>query len=143
MKFLKAMKDGGPESTSTGYWLIEWKKAFSIVLLRFDGKSREAFHTHAFNCLSWVVKGGLRETFLKGTVPKGEEVRFHLPSFKPFITRRTDFHKVDAYNPYRNDNDTLVSWVFSIRGPWIDKWKEWLPKTNETVNLTHGRVVTN
>jgi hypothetical protein len=136
MKFLKKMKDGGPESTSTGYWIIEWKKAFSIVLLRFDGKSREAFHTHAFNCLSWVVKGGLRETFKDGNVD------YHYPSFKPFVTRRTDFHMVDSYSPFYN-TDNLTSWVFSIRGPWVDKWKEWLPKEQKIVNLTHGRVVTN
>ena len=51
------MKDGGPESTVTGYWLIEYKPLFSIVLLKFEGKSRDAFHTHAFNSLSWLISG--------------------------------------------------------------------------------------
>jgi len=55
------MKDGGPDSTVTGYWLIESKKWFSIVLLKFEGKSREAFHTHAFNAISWLLKGKLIE----------------------------------------------------------------------------------
>lgn len=125
MKLFKRMKDGGPESTSTGFWLIEWKKAFSIVLLRFDGKSREAFHTHAFNCVSWVLKGQLRETFLKGPIV------FHEPSFKPFKTRRSDFHMVDSMVP--------TSWVLSFRGPWVDKWKEWIPSKDKSIILTHGR----
>ena len=57
MKLFKKMKDGGPHSTVTGYWLIEWKAVFSIVLLKFEGKSRETFHTHAFNCISWLISG--------------------------------------------------------------------------------------
>ena len=64
MKLFHKAKDGGPASTVTGYWLIESKRFFSIVLLRFDGPSREAFHTHAFNSISWVVKGVLLENFL-------------------------------------------------------------------------------
>lgn len=135
MKFFKKMKDGGPESTSTGYWLVEIKKAFSIVLLRFDGKSREAFHTHAFNCFSWVVKGKLKETLLEDNMySKIERVVYHPASWIPFITRRSTFHMVDSLEP--------TSWVLSFRGPWIDAWKEWLPNTNETVGLTHGRIVT-
>lgn len=41
MKLFKKMKDGGKESTVTGYWLIECKSLFSIVLLKFEGDSRE------------------------------------------------------------------------------------------------------
>ena len=61
MKFLFKAKDGGPESKVTGYWLIESKRWFSIALLRFDEGSREAFHTHAFNAISWVLWGELLE----------------------------------------------------------------------------------
>ena len=50
MLLFKKRKDGGLESTVTGYWLIDRKKFFSILLFKFEGKSREAFHTHAFNC---------------------------------------------------------------------------------------------
>ena len=35
-------KDGGQYSTVWGYWLIEIKSLFSVVLLRFEGDSREA-----------------------------------------------------------------------------------------------------
>lgn len=125
MKFFRRRKDGGRESTVTGYWLVEIKSLFSIVLLRFDGASREAFHTHSFNCFSWVVSGGLRETLIDG------RTRFYSPSWFPFITRRTDFHMVDSL--------TSTTWVLSFRGPWRKRWQEYLPKTDEFVTLTNGR----
>lgn len=53
MKLLFKRKDGGQQSTVTGYWLIEWKNVFSIVLLKFEKGTREAYHTHAFNAFSW------------------------------------------------------------------------------------------
>ncbi|WP_037500534.1 hypothetical protein [Sphingomonas jaspsi] len=118
-------KDGGAESTVTGYWLFEAKRLCSAVLLRFDGQSREAFHNHAFNCISWVLKGGLTETMLDGSV------RRHEPSWRPFVTRRSDFHKVDS--------DEGRTWVLSFRGPWMPTWREFLPNEDCFVTLTNGR----
>ena len=124
MKFLKVMKDGGQESTVVGYWLVEIKSLFSVCLLCFHGKSREAFHNHAFNCVSWVVRGGLTEQFLDG------RVRYHPASWKPFVTTREDFHMVSS------DGD---SWVLTFRGPWVRFWNEYLPSSGETITLTDGR----
>lgn len=131
MKLFFKSKDGGAESTVTGYWLIEWKRLFSIVLLRFDGESREAFHTHAFNCISWVLKGCLREIFLKGrwgscTIP-------HRASWRPFVTRRSDFHKVSSIPG--------TTWVLSFRGPWARRWQEYLPDQQSFVTLESGRKI--
>lgn len=130
MKIFKKMKDGGKDSTVTGYWLFESKRFGSVVLLKFEGNSREAYHTHAFNCLSWVIRGRLVEQF---HIEDSKFVHYeiHEPSLKPFVTKRTDFHKVDSVG---------TSWVLSIRGPWQDTWKEYLPKTNEHKTLTHGRI---
>lgn len=130
MKFLKKMKDGGAESTVTGYWLVEIKSLFSIVLVKFEGESREAFHTHAFNCINWLVKGALFETRRQ---PDGTNKFYwrYKPSFKPFVIRREDFHKVDSSG---------TSWVLSLRGPWSKTWKEYLPLENRERTLTHGRV---
>lgn len=61
MKILKYGKDGGPESTVWGYWLIEWKPVFSVALLCFENGSREAYHSHAFDSVSWLLKGQLVE----------------------------------------------------------------------------------
>lgn len=119
-------KDGGKDSTVWGLWLAEFKKLFSIVLLRFDGPSREAFHTHAFDSVSWVLRGRLTETNLDGTV------NVYTPSFKPVKTYKSTFHMVDS---------TGTTWVLSFRGPWADNWKEYLPMSNEFVTLGHGRMV--
>lgn len=129
MKFLKVMKDGGPESTVTGYWLIEWKRVFSIVLLKFEGDSREAYHEHAFNCLSWVLRGRLFEIFRTGSATTN--LRIYDASWRPFITRRSDFHKVSSDG---------TSWVLSFRGPWKRYWREYRPLEGRTVILTHGRI---
>lgn len=124
MKFLTKMKDGGPESTVTGYWLIEMKSLFSIVLLKFEGKSRETYHTHAFDCFSWLIKGRLEESFKSHF-----EKEVYLPSFIPFVTRKLDFHKVDSIG---------TSWVLSFRGPWSKTWQE-----SDEASLNKTRVLTN
>jgi hypothetical protein len=128
MKFFKKMKDGGAESTVTGYWLVEIKSLFSIVLLRFDGYSREAFHEHAFNCWNWLIAGALRETFVNNS----RSTRSYVEG-DTFIIRREDFHKVDSIGGAK-------AWLLSIRGPWSKTWKEYLPNENRERTLTHGRV---
>lgn len=126
MKILSFGKDGGKESSVYGLWLIEEKKVCSIAFLLFRGKSREAYHTHAFNSISWVLKGKLTETMLDG------EILEHKPSLKPVFTFRDTFHKVDS------DGDTVV---FTLRGPWVKKWKEYLPEQLKYITLTKGRKV--
>ena len=126
MKFMQWSKDGGPESTVSGLFFVEIKGLFSIVLLRFGKGSREAYHSHAFNCFSWVLKGRLREHHKEG----GEN---NLPPRNralPFGTYRNTYHKVVSEG---------VSWVFSVRGPWSKTWKEYLPDTSEDIVLTNSR----
>ncbi len=122
MLFLKKRKDGGPESTVTGYWLVELKSLVSILFLSFKGRSREAYHSHAFNAVSWVLKGKLTEHLWNG----GTKV--YKPSFRPVFTPRKNIHKVDS------DGTT---WVLTFRGPWADRWIEQRPEG--LVTLTHGR----
>lgn len=126
MKLFSISKDGGPDSNVTGLFFIEIKRWFSIVGLRFGDGSREAFHSHAFNAVSWVLKGSLLERHLDG-----REI-VHNPSWRPIKTEREVFHQVfSAGNTY----------VLSLRGPWLKVWNEFLPKSNEFVRLTHGRKV--
>ena len=132
MKWFFKGKDGGPESRVTGYWLVECKEVVSIVLLRFDEGSREAYHTHAFNALSWVLRGWLEEW----TLEQEGTNQFHLvtdmkPSFKPIYTPRERMHRVFGMAEH--------TWVLSFRGPWVDMWKEWLPNLKKYITLTHGR----
>lgn len=136
MKFLTKRTDGGSDSNVMGYWLIEWKSLFSIALLRFSEGSREAYHNHAFNSISWVLKGHIQETRLE-TNPLVRMLKTFWrtdfkPSFKPIITTRDNMHKVYGIAP--------VTWVLTFRGPWDKTWKERFNNGDE-VTLTHGRKV--
>ena len=124
MKLLSFAKDGGKESHVTGFWFVEMKNLFSFVLLKFSKGTREAFHSHAFNALTWFLKGKVTEYHIDGRKIDWQ------PSLLPKYTPRSCFHKVYAHE------DT---YAFSIRGPWALVWKEFLPTTNEIVTLTNGR----
>lgn len=123
MKILSISKDGGKESTCWGYWLIEIKALFSIVLLQFVGASRECYHSHAFNSISWLLKGELTEYFQDGSS------KVYKPSILPIITKREPQHKVSSKE---------TSWVISFRGPWKNVWKETTAQEGQYL-LTHGR----
>lgn len=130
MKFFKLMKDGGGESKVRGFFAVEIKKLFSIVLLHFSHGSREAYHTHAFHSISWVLKGKLNE-FRMNPDTLQDTLVVHKPSFLPVFTSRWHMHMVQSVG------DTFV---LSFRGPWMPSWMEYLPQTKELVLLTHGRV---
>lgn len=124
MKFFEVAKDGGQKSHVTGFWVLEIKSLFSIVFLKFAKGTREAYHTHAFNAFTWFLKGSVTEYHKDGAVIPWK------PSLWAKYTPRTCFHKVYAHE------DT---YAFSIRGPWLNRWKEYLPETGEVIELTHGR----
>lgn len=126
MKILSYGKDGGKDSVVWGFWLIEIKPLFSITLLCFEDGSREAYHSHAFNSISWVIKGRLEERILDGPIRK------YTPSPRPLFTYRDTFHKVFSFGR---------TWVLTFRGPWKKTWKEFLPETKEVVTLTNGRKI--
>jgi hypothetical protein len=128
MKIFSYRKDGGPYSTVSGLFFIEIKSLFSIVLLHFDPGSRDAYHNHAFNAVSWVLRGKLDEHILNG------KTNNYKPSLKPISTSRSTFHKVVS------DGHT---WVLTFRGPWLSLWNEFLPDENKLVTLTYGRKVVN
>ena len=126
MKFLSKDTDGGDKSNVTGYWLIEAKSLFSVVLLCFEKGSRENYHNHAFNALTWFIKGDVFEYHTDGRIINW------MPSFKPKFTPKNCFHKVYAVE---------TTWALSIRGPWDKTWKEYNPNTNKEVTLTNGRKI--
>jgi hypothetical protein len=137
MKLFHRAKDGGDKSNVTGYWLIEWKRCFSIALLRFDRGSRDAFHNHAFNSISWVLPGGLlmertRTERRRAWCPDRPVIEDRLlkPSWRPVFTSRARMHKVFGM--------TDATWVLTFRGPWVDTWQE-VRRNGRTVTLTHGR----
>jgi len=126
MKFCKLMKDGGEESRVWGYWLVEIKSLFSIVLLRFEDGSRDAYHNHAFHAFSWVLKGKLKEEHMD------KPYNYIYPSWKPFITTRSCFHKVTSYGR---------TWALTFRGPWSKTWREYHPQDDKFIILSGGRKI--
>jgi hypothetical protein len=128
MNFLNLTKGGGPESTVWAYWLFEAKRFCSVALLRFEDGSRDAYHDHAFNSISWVLAGELNESRI-GWDTSG--IYTYTPSWRPILTRRTHLHKVTSRGR---------TWVRTFRGPWARTWTEWVAGRGR--RLSWGRVTT-
>lgn len=126
MKILSKGMDGGNKSNVTGFWLIEAKSLFSIVLLRFGKGSRENYHNHAFNAWTFFLKGEVDEEHLDGRVLNWK------PSWKPKYTPRECFHKVFA---------KTNTYALSFRGPWSKTWKEYDPVKEMELVLKSGRRI--
>lgn len=130
MRVLNKAPDGGKASGVTGFFLIEWKTLFSLVLLHFEKGTREAFHEHAFNAITLWLKGRVREHIL--IVPdQGSSAQVTIRDFRAGqmkLTPRSCFHKIEALES---------TWALSVRGPWVDRWREW--RRGKLVTLTHGR----
>lgn len=129
--FYKA-SDGGKDSGVTAYFLIEWKILFSIGVLHFKKGSREAYHTHAFNALTWWLRGSVTEErvgLFSFLLKKQKDFK---ASIKPKFTSRENFHKIIAH---------VSTYALTFRGPWRDTWRDtWRElRGNKTVTLTHGR----
>lgn len=127
-KLMRGHKDGGPES-KVYCWGIEVKWLCSVLVLRFDEGSREAFHSHAFNSWSWLLSGELQE------MPAIGKLRTLVPALKPLRTYRDTVHKVFGMAKH--------TWVLTFRGPWVQQWFDYQPgrTEQELVYLTHGRKV--
>jgi hypothetical protein len=140
MKLFAIRKDGGAESTVWGLFLVEIKSLFSVALLCFEDGSRDAYHSHAFDCVSWVLRGRLEEdVIVEGYGERGSihyraarhVFNIYRASLLPVITRRSTMHKVTSGGR---------TWVLTFRGPWARTWREYLPREQRFATLTHGRV---
>lgn len=127
-RFFSKSKDGGSLSNVDGYFLIEIKSLFTIVVLKFNEGSREQYHSHAFNALTWFISGDMTEYKVSG------DTYNYRRSLIPKITKRSNCHKV-----YSKSN----SWAVSIRGPWLKYWNEYDQESNISTTLTNGRVIVN
>ncbi len=129
MKLFQKASDGGKHSGVTGFFIVEIKPLFSIVLLRFNKGTREAFHSHAFNALTWFVKGLVVEHRIDPAYPGVSVAKSFGPNLKPKFTPRNNYHKVESVE---------TTFALSFRGPWANTWQEYLP-SGKFVTLTHGR----
>lgn len=128
----RGSKDGGPESRVYMYGL-ECKALASLLVLRFEDGSREAYHTHSFNAVSWVLGPGSLDENIRCCAPAYErcDIVDLAPSFAPVVTRRARCHKVISYG---------TTWVLSLRGPWASSWTDVDERTGVTTRLRAGRV---
>lgn len=125
MRIFQKTKDGGPESPVNAYFLCEFKSLFSIAILEFNPGRREEFHSHAFNALTWFIKGDMHEE-----LPNSDKKTPYKLSPIPKLTKKSKTHRV-----YANKK----SWCLTLRGPWSETWTEYNQETNDTKVLTHGR----
>jgi len=125
MRLFSKVPDGGKDSGVTAYFLIEWKGLFSIALLKFNKGTRESFHSHAFNAITWWLKGEVTEYHVEGNA------KHFTPSLTPKITPRSCFHQIVAKR---------TTWAITFRGPWEDTWQEFRSGESKPVTLAHGRV---
>lgn len=136
MRLMWGRREGGPTSNVFAYG-VEIKRLFSLMVLRFSSGSREAFHSHAFHALSWVLSGRLEEHRFVDRDARGTtwcNVRGYEPSLCPVLTTRSNLHKVYSQPwPHR------YTWVLSFRGPWTKTWTELRNNGTERVLLTNGR----
>ena len=130
MRFLQSVKDGGPESPVTRYWLIEIKSLFSIVLLHFGKGGQEAFHSHAFNAVTLWLKGRVYEHVFNRATKATETRGWQAGQLK--YTSREHMHKVSTPEG---------AWAVSFRGPWRNTWQEYSPRMQTLTTLTNGRKV--
>lgn len=133
MRILEKCKDGGKDSPVDAYFLIEIKSLFSIAILKFNKGSREEFHTHAFDALTWFIKGDIiEEGMLEVSGAFWPKYTPYKRSLLPKVTTKDNLHRVIAHED---------SWCLTIRGKWQDTWTEYNQNTVTTTTLTHNRVV--
>lgn len=133
MLFFKKRYDGGSNSGVTGYWVFEIKWLMSIVLLKFTPNHRENFHSHAFNAITFWLKGKVTEEQMHLDAKVKTLTRYKAFDLK--FTPRDSVHKIHCTSP---------AWALSIRGPWHKKWFEYNEAQDKIITMTHGRkVITN
>jgi len=127
MRFFEKCNGGGDAAPTDIYFLFEIKWLCSIAILKFKKGKSAPCHSHAFNALTWFIKGDLHEAFRD----KKKAPYQYKRSVIPKITPRSNCHKITA----KSD-----SWCFTIRGPWLDTWTEYDEETG-TTTFTHGRKI--
>lgn len=128
MLLFKKRKDGGKSSPVDAYFVCEIKGLVSIAFLKFNKGGREAFHTHAFDALTWFLSGDLVEEDVDGSTYSYKR------SLIPKFTSKLKNHRVKAAKD---------SWCFTLRGAWDKTWTEYNKEEDTTTTFSHGRNIIN
>lgn len=108
-------------------WTVfEFKKYISLYVHCFNTIAQDRFHSHAFNGLAFIVRGGYHEEYKSGTTVCSKWVG---PGFR-YIPRQYN-HRLLRSLP----NTISILLV----GPWAKEWTE--EKNGIIRTLTWGRKV--
>lgn len=120
------------EQLVSEHTLLEWKPLFSIKLFNFhrtDG-SQDRFHTHAFNAISFLLKGN----YIEEVIEDGRVVRLNRNRSRVLFIPADQYHRITRSAGCR----TLL-----ITGPWGAEFKELRSVDGyqfQEVTLGEGRV---
>lgn len=129
MKLFERAKDGGPSSPVEAFFLFEIKNFASVALLKFNEGTRENYHSHAFNALTWFLFGDMvEEKLVDGKIVSSKYRRSLFPKY----TAKDNLHKVVA---------NKTSWCFTLRGKWQSTWYEYNEDNNLKITMTNGRRI--
>lgn len=110
------------------YVIFECKYLFSIIIFNFieSDKVQDRFHTHAFNSVSFKLKGYYEEHILD---ENGETLIVPRHNVVKFFER-------DIYHAIGKSNDC---WTLLLAGPWKQTWKEFFPNLRKIETLSWSR----
>lgn len=106
------------------FTIFEWKRVLSIYIHIFNTVEQDRFHTHAFNGIAIVLRGGYEEEYKDDS---GTHRKWIGPGIR-YIPR--------AYN-HRLLRSKPNSLSICFAGPWSDTWTE--ENDNYVRTLTWGR----
>ena len=93
------------------FTLFEWKRFFCIYLHVFNTIKQDRFHSHAFNGVAFLVRGGYEEEVKKGNLSYRKWIG---PGIR-YIPRQYN-HRLLKSKP------NTISILFT--GPWSKTWTE-------------------
>lgn len=122
--FFKVTRVALGEGYLDRYTIFEWKRVFSIYFHVFNTIEQDRFHSHAFDGIAILLKGGYEEEIKEGDVTYRKCIR---PGIR-FIPREYN-HRLLRSKP------NTLSILFT--GPWAKTWTEENDRYVRT--LTWGR----
>lgn len=101
------------EQLVSEHTLLEWKPLFSIKLFYFHPSTgvQDRFHTHAFNAVSFLLKG----SYIEEVIKDGYVVRMNRNRRRMLCIPAGQYHRITR---------SLGRRTLLITGPWGDTFKE-------------------
>jgi hypothetical protein len=132
-KFLPKKKFVFGKGCVTRYTLFEFRNFCSIYFHHVETFEQDRFHTHAFNALVWILRGGYNECVKQGVGPnKPVKCQYFKAGDWRWIPRELN-HKLLEAKP---DSVSLL-----IAGPYSSIWTEELDNGDVKVITKHQKIL--